>query len=90
MKRGSFPRFYFLSDDELLDILANTDNKEHIARYLKTLFDALVMLENNDLGDTIAMMSGDKEKCARNEEERVVFQRSVRGVKDAETWLLKI
>ena len=35
-KRGDFPRFYFLSNDELLEILANSQNMEVIQQNLKT------------------------------------------------------
>jgi hypothetical protein len=44
-KRGSFPRFYFLSDDELIDILANSQNIDVIQQHLKTCFDNIVRIE---------------------------------------------
>ena len=44
-KRGEFPRFYFLSNDELLEILANSQNLEVIQQHLKTWFDNIYRLE---------------------------------------------
>lgn len=65
-KRGAFPRFFFLSNDELLEILANSTNLDVIQQHLKTCFDNLVRLEINEL-DIIAMYS--------NEGERVPFSK---------------
>jgi len=59
-KRESFPRFYFLSNDELLEILANSDNLDIIMLHMKTLFDNLVRLEVVDTEIT-AMHSREKE-----------------------------
>ena len=45
-KRMAFPRFYFLSDDDLLSILGNAKSPTKIQRHFKTLFagiDCLVL-----------------------------------------------
>lgn len=44
-KRASFPRFYFLSNDELLEILAHSQELDIVQLHLKTCFDNLVKLE---------------------------------------------
>jgi dynein heavy chain len=43
-KRMNFPRFYFLSDDELIDVLAQQRNLEVIQGHLKACFDNVVKL----------------------------------------------
>lgn len=60
MKRSQFPRFYFLSSDELIDILANAQNYEIIQGHLKTMFDNIVRIEISD-GDITGMISNEKE-----------------------------
>lgn len=50
LKRAAFPRFYFLSSDELIDILANSTNLDIIQGHLKTCFDNIVKLEIGDDG----------------------------------------
>ncbi len=37
-KRGKFPRFYFLGDDDLLEILGQSQNAQVIQMHLKKLF----------------------------------------------------
>jgi len=60
-KRSEFPRFYFLSNDELIDILANSQELDIVQQHLKTCFDNVVRLEIKD-GDTIeAFYSNEKE-----------------------------
>lgn len=44
-KRNKFPRFYFISNDDLLDILVNENNPDHIQQHLKKCFDNIYKLE---------------------------------------------
>jgi len=47
-KRQLFPRFYFLSDDELLSIIGSLD-PNHIQGYLQKMFDNILALNFNKL-----------------------------------------
>lgn len=77
-KRSSFPRFYFLSNDELLEILANSQNIDVIQQHLKTCFDNLVKLDIQEY-DIVAMYS--------NEGERVPFAKIQKAKGLVEQWL---
>jgi dynein heavy chain len=61
-KRASFPRFYFLSNDELLEILAHSQELDIVQLHLKTCFDNLVRLEIVQDIDIVAMYSNEGEK----------------------------
>jgi dynein heavy chain len=60
-KRRAFPRFYFLSNDELIDVLANSQNMDVIQGHLKTCFDNIINVDVVD-EEIRAMNSGEKEK----------------------------
>jgi len=61
-KREAFPRFYFLSSDELIDILANSTNLDIIQGHLKTCFDNIVKIDIGDDGvEILGMNSNEKE-----------------------------
>ena len=62
-KRREFLMFYFLSNDELLEILANSQNLDVIQQHLKTCFDNIYRLEiEEDLQAIKSMFSGEGEK----------------------------
>ncbi|TYZ68618.1 hypothetical protein PybrP1_002809 [[Pythium] brassicae (nom. inval.)] len=94
-KRGFFPRFYFISNDELLEILAHAKEPQSVQRHLCKCFDALVKLElsgadashptgaaTNTVASTqniVAMISP--------EGERVPFGRNLKARGNVEDWL---
>lgn len=44
-KRLAFPRFYFVSSSDLLDILSNGNNPVEVAKHLSKLFDNMTKLK---------------------------------------------
>jgi dynein heavy chain len=81
-KRMAFPRFYFLSNDELLEILAQTKDPQAVQPHLRKCFDCLIKLDfGNAPGsvDILAMMSG--------EGERVALGKNLKARGNVEDWL---
>ena len=88
-KRLSFPRFYFLSNDELLEILSQTRNPQAVQPHLRKCFDAISKLDfartKNELGeevfttDILAMLSP--------EGERVPLTKGLKARGNVESWL---
>uniref|UniRef100_A0A4W3JLB2 Dynein axonemal heavy chain 6 n=1 Tax=Callorhinchus milii TaxID=7868 RepID=A0A4W3JLB2_CALMI len=84
-KRVIFPRFYFLSNDELLEILAQTRNPQAVQPHLRKCFDAISKLEFLYTNDILAMISPEGEK--------VMVIDNVAGLKargNVEDWLGKV
>ncbi|KAL5251273.1 hypothetical protein ACHWQZ_G016836 [Mnemiopsis leidyi] len=73
-KRQIFPRFYFLSNDDLLEILGQSRNPTAVQPHLKKCFDNIVQLQMEKIGidskggkmEAVAMFSADGEKVEFN------------------------
>ncbi|XP_071165421.1 dynein axonemal heavy chain 2-like [Mytilus edulis] len=64
-KRGVFPRFYFISNDDLLEILGQSKTPNSVQPHLKKLFDNISFLDMKKEGKhikAISMNSEDGEK----------------------------
>jgi dynein heavy chain 2 len=68
-KRNKFPRFYFLGDDDMLEILGQSQNPSIIQLHLKKLFSGIHTVKFTDGQDRIlAMRSHLKEEVALSQE----------------------
>ncbi|KAJ3068328.1 Dynein heavy chain 6, axonemal [Podochytrium sp. JEL0797] len=82
-KRLLFPRFYFLSNDELLEILSQTRNPHAVQPHMSKCFDAIKSLEfnNNDA------KSIDIQGMVSPEGEHVAFIKTIKARGNVEAWL---
>lgn len=84
-KRKEFPRFYFLSNDELLEILSKAGNLDMIEHHLGKCFEALVKLYMADGKSTTEtnMIEG----IMSPENEKVKLKTAVIAKGNVEKWL---
>ncbi|XP_056152723.1 LOW QUALITY PROTEIN: dynein heavy chain 9, axonemal [Lampris incognitus] len=87
-KRLAFPRFYFISSADLLDILSNGTNPHQVQKHLSKLFDNMVKMQfdtNTDGNPTktgVGMYS--------KEEEYVPFNQPCDCTGQVEVWLNRV
>ncbi|XP_066516038.1 dynein axonemal heavy chain 6 isoform X2 [Hoplias malabaricus] len=96
-KRVIFPRFYFLSNDELLEILAQTRNPQAVQPHLRKCFDAISRLDFALLPPS-SSMEAEGEKHYSNdilsmispEGEKVMLGKGLKARGNVEEWLGKV
>ena len=79
-KRSKFPRFYFIGDDDLLEILGQSSNPTVIQSHLKKLYAGCHAVQfNDDCSAILAVQSSEKET--------VKLRQPVAVTEDVEGWL---
>lgn len=61
MKRSMFPRFYFLSEDSLIEVLSEAQDATKIQKYCKILFEGIKSLEFDSNDVIVGMKSSEGE-----------------------------
>ena len=69
-ERASFPRFYFVGDEDLLEIIGNTKNIPRLQKHFKKMFAGIAAVLLDDSGTVI-------HGIASREGEEVVFDKPV-------------
>ncbi|RLN72009.1 hypothetical protein BBJ28_00019305, partial [Nothophytophthora sp. Chile5] len=88
-KRMLFPRFYFLSNDDLLEILGHQKDPDQVQKHIKKCFEAiktLTLIPPGARGNTTFEALGMNSPCG----EQVTFASNVVVAGAVEGWLLRI
>ena len=67
-ERTAFPRFYFVGDEDLLEIIGNSNDTNRVAKHLRKMFAGIASLETAEDSSVIGFISREGEKVFLNKE----------------------